>query len=1020
MADIEVAGLVTKLSLDDSELEQSMASLNRQMQLTKSQFKIAESGLTAFGRGSDNLKIKSDSLSKQLEIQGTKVAKLQQEFYDEEKAKERNTKQTHRMQMELNKAIAEYNRLDAQLRKTNQELAIQESKWTQVGNKLTATGTKLQKVGKGMEDTGKSLTRNVSVPLAAAGGLAIKTAIDYESAFAGVRKTVDATESQLASLSNGIRQMSKEIPASATAIAGVAESAGQLGIETDNILSFTRVMVDLGESTNLSADQAATALARLANITQMPQDQFDKLGSTIVALGNNLATTESEIVEMGLRIAGAGKQVGMSEAQILSFAGALSSVGIEAQAGGSAISKVMIDMQLAVEKGGGRLNEFAKVAGMSAQQFRKAFKDDAAGAIISFIQGLSTAEERGMSAIKILDDMEIKEVRLRDALLRAAGAGDLFSESIQIGTKAWAENTALSTEAAQRYETTASKLQILKNRAVDIGITTGQVLIPALIDALDAAEPLIKAIENGAKAFSEMDKETQQTIVRLLAMAVAAGPVLTIGGKITGAIGGIAKVAGTAAKAIGVKTATGSLTAATTAMGTSATTAAGGAGLLKGAIGGIVSPAGLAVAAIAALTYGGYKWYKSMQDDAIPTIREFGDEVSDSTKQAVNSFLDLYDQADASLKQLSWSGGKVTESMATTLTGNFNDMSNQIIASLEESRKEGVASLQRLFEESKTISEEEQQEMLQSLQDSYDKRIATTEEQNDRINEILQTASKERRELTAYEKNRINSIQEDMKNTAIQTMSDGELEQLAILERLKVESGAITARQAADVIKNSKHQKEETVKQAEQQYNDAVKQFIFMRDVTGELTAEQANKAIREAKRQYDEVVGYAEDMHQDVVEQALLQAGEHAEAVDKETGEVLSKWDIFKRNFTNNITKWYSQQVVAMGGSVPKAPKAPSSSSSKKSSSSSTGSYRIDRLAFDDGGVVPGRIGEPLLALVHGGETILPTHKPNYQQSQKLDLAGELTIKLVNDRGEVVQVVQKEIMDIFRRESRR
>ena len=182
--------------------------------------------------------------------------------------------------------------------------------------------------------------------------------------------------------------MAKQLPASAAEIAGVAEAAGQLGIKTENILGFTRVMIDLGVSTNLSADQAATALARLANITGMSQNDFDRLGSTIVDLGNNLATTEAEIVEMGLRLAGAGSQIGLTEAQIMSFAGALSSVGIEAEAGGSAFSKVMVDMQLAVETNSERLQDFAKVAGMSAEEFKKAFQEDAAGAIIAFIKDL--------------------------------------------------------------------------------------------------------------------------------------------------------------------------------------------------------------------------------------------------------------------------------------------------------------------------------------------------------------------------------------------------------------------------------------------------------------------------------------------------------------------------------------------------------------------------------------------------------------------------------------------------------
>jgi len=274
--------------------------------------------------------------------------------------------------------------------------------------------------------------------------------------------------------------MSKEIPASATAIAGVAEAAGQLGIQTDNILGFTRTMIDLGEATNLSSEEAASALAKFANITQMSQENFDRLGSTIVALGNNLATTEADIVSMGQRLAGAGAQIGLTEAQILSFAGALSSVGIEAEAGGSAFSKVMIDMQLAVETNSKRLSDFAQVAGMTSEEFRKAFQEDAAGAIIAFIQGLGTAEERGMSAIKILDDMGISEVRLRDALLRAAGASDLFSESLRIGTQAWEENTALSNEAEQRYSTTASQIQILKNNLQDVAITIGEQLLPKI------------------------------------------------------------------------------------------------------------------------------------------------------------------------------------------------------------------------------------------------------------------------------------------------------------------------------------------------------------------------------------------------------------------------------------------------------------------------------------------------------------------------------------------------------------
>lgn len=450
------------------------------------------------------------------------------------------------------------------------------------GDKTATAQDKLAGLQSAFTGSGKVLTKNVTAPLAGAGAVALKSSIEFESAFAGVRKTVDATEEEFAGLELGIRSMSKELPASASEIASVAEAAGQLGIEIPNILNFTKTMVDLGESTNMSAEEAANALARLANITGMPQTEFDKLGSVIVELGNNLATTEKEIVDMGLNLAAAGSQVGMSEAQIMALAGALSSVGIEAAAGGTAFSKVMVNMQLAVETGLpafqelddelqtvgysfgdltqfietdnkkaveglaeslgltskqlvklhtdandslGGLENFANVAGMTADEFTVAFQEDAAGAIISFIQGLANAEEQGMSAIKVLDDMEITEVRLRDALLRAGGASDIFTEAIDSATEAWDENIALTNEAEQRYATTESKLKIMKNNFIDVAITLGDILNPYL-------GGLIESLQGLAERFQQLSPEQQDMIVKLGLIAAAIGPILLLLGSL--------------------------------------------------------------------------------------------------------------------------------------------------------------------------------------------------------------------------------------------------------------------------------------------------------------------------------------------------------------------------------------------------------------------------------------------------------------------------------------------------------
>jgi len=424
-----------------------------------------------------------------------------------------------------------------------------------LGTTLMRTGDRISKFGSQISSTGTALTVGITAPLLAVGGLSAKAAIDFESAFAGVRKTVDATDEEFARLEQGIRDMAKRLPQSAVEIAGVAEAAGQLGIQVPNILRFSEVMVGLGTATNLSAEEAATALARLANITQMPQTQFDRLGSTVVALGNNLATTEADIVAMSLRIAGAGHTIGLTEAQILGLAGALSSVGIEAEAGGSAISRVMITMANAVHSGGEDLAAFAEVAGMTATDFADAFRTDPVSAIIAFVTGLQRIQQAGGNVFETLDRLELGEIRVRDALLRLAGAGDILAGSVDLANQAWEENTALQKEVAARNETFAAQWAVFRNRITDVAIEFGQALMPAMLQLIDAAEPLLDLVVGLVDWFTRLPQPVQTTILGAFALAAALGPILFVGGKMVTTFGTLIKTFGlvvTAMRSVGL------------------------------------------------------------------------------------------------------------------------------------------------------------------------------------------------------------------------------------------------------------------------------------------------------------------------------------------------------------------------------------------------------------------------------------------------------------------------------------
>lgn len=396
-----------------------------------------------------------------------------------------------------------------------------------------------------------------------------QASMDFESAMTGVAKTTDLTDDELSTMSDAIKEMSTEIPATTEELAAIAESAGQLGIHKESLLDFTEIMAMLGTSTNMTADEAATSLSRLANITGMSQEDFDRLGATIVDLGNNLATTEKEIVDMSMRIAGAGAQVGMTEAEIMSFSGALSSVGIEAEAGGSAFSTLISNMSLAVQQGGDGLEQFADVAGMSASEFAAAFEEDAAGAIIQFIQGLGNMESEGRSAIAVLDNMGLSDIRMRDALLRAAGASDVFTNALQIGSNAWDENTALVNEASKRYATTQSQLTMMQNAYQNLKVAIGDAYTPALQKAYSVGTQALNAVSQFVKQNPALVNAIT-AFVGVLGLVVAALAAYTVGAKVaaaasamlTAAIPGVNIIMGVAAAVAGVTAAIAALATA--------------------------------------------------------------------------------------------------------------------------------------------------------------------------------------------------------------------------------------------------------------------------------------------------------------------------------------------------------------------------------------------------------------------------------------------------------------------------
>ncbi len=531
-----MANIGVKIELEGApQYKENMANLTAQTKLYQAQVKSLASQMGSSMSAFQKSITTSKALEQQLESLKNKSTLLEQQI-------EKNTEKYGADSTNVIRLKTQYQNLQAEIANTEAELKKLGGTWGAVGAQFEAIGSKLTSIGNKMTSVGDTLTKKVSVPLAGLGAASVKSFADWESAFAGVMKTVDETATTTyEDLAEGIKQMSTETAASKEEIAGVAEAAGQLGVGADDILKFTKTMVMMGDSTNLSAEEAATALARISNITGEPLKNIDKLGASIVALGNSFATNESSIVEMSNRLASAGTIAGLSTTDVLALAAAMSSVGIEAEAGGTAMTQTLTSISQAVSAGGDDLNRLAQVSGKTAQEFAAEWKASPVTALQEFISGLSEMNAAGVDTYAILDELGMSGIRQSNMLQSLALASDQLTSAINVSNQAYIENAALTDEAEKRYQTFNSQLSQTKEMASNVAIQFGEIMMPYV-------QKLVEKIQSLVQWFGNLDGKTQEMIIEIGLIVAAIGPAISIVGTIISTIGNISTAVGAVIK----------------------------------------------------------------------------------------------------------------------------------------------------------------------------------------------------------------------------------------------------------------------------------------------------------------------------------------------------------------------------------------------------------------------------------------------------------------------------------------
>ena len=808
-----------ELGLDVSKFNPTLNGAKNAVKYFQSNVKALDSSLKNNGKNTDLLQAKYKTLGQAIEAQKSVLDQMKKSF----DALEPGTAKFDKAAAEIERENAKLAAMEGQLRSVQQALIAvgKENSFAnrinKFGDGLIKSGDKIKTFGDNVSSLGGKLTTGLTLPLVASVGMVTKAAVDYESAFAGVKKTVDETANvSYKNLSDGIRQMAKELPASAVEIANVAEVAGQLGIKAEDILTFSRTMIDMGESTNLSAEEAATAIAKIANILGLTSDEYGRFGASVVDLGNNFATTERDIVEMTNRLAAGGKLAGLTAPDILGLATAMSSVGIEAEAGGTAMTQTLTAIGNAVSLTGkgaaDDLNLIAKTAGMTSEEFQQAWKEKPVVALQSFIRGLKDAQEKGVNMNAILAQLGMTGIRQSNMLKSLALASDKMGEAVDRSNKAWKENTALTNEANKRYETTESQLKMFKNQVTDLAIEFGGPLLKALREGLTAAKPWIDTLAKMAKQFSSMSEEQQRNVLKWGALTVGAGPALSILGKGFGIIGNLTKALGWLTKGTGkavggmslmFKTfqafrTTGNLSSAfklasggAVALGNATTSASTSTGLLTTSMGTLANPLGLIVGGLG-LTTAALVYLGNEKDKARIKTEEFGSQLSDTARGELRSFQKTVDETSTAVANFGTHAGD-----ADKVSGAFKKLYEEIATAADKTNKrmEELGAKWGLSEDDIAKTKERNGQV-----------VSNTEAMMNQINEIYQRHNGDASKFSQEEKEIILNNQNEMIKAKLSMMNLSAEQQKAALQALNGDVRSLNETQlkhTKDVLKQA-------------------------------------------------------------------------------------------------------------------------------------------------------------------------------------------------------------------------
>ncbi|WP_132272742.1 phage tail tape measure protein [Neorhizobium sp. JUb45] len=327
----------------------------------------------------------------------------------------------------------------------------------------------------------------------------IGSAITFESAFADVRKVVEASDEQFDNMRRTIRQMSTEIPMTANDIAALFAAAGESGIATTELKEFSEMAARVGIAFNIGAGEAGETLAKLKTQLGMSVADVGSLADAINHLSNNMASKASDITDFMLRVSALGKMGGFTAEQIAGIGSAMIAAGAPSEVAGTAMQNVV----KALTRGNFAKKdqrEAAKALGLDLPQIAKQMQKDAPKALKTVLKAIAKAPKD--QHIAILSQFFGDEAKAFAPLIGNVGLLDQALDSV--ADKAKYSGSAFK-EFLERSSTAANAAQLLGNKISNRFWEMGDRMLPTIKEGIAAISEVIDTLDSRVSIFDKME-----------------------------------------------------------------------------------------------------------------------------------------------------------------------------------------------------------------------------------------------------------------------------------------------------------------------------------------------------------------------------------------------------------------------------------------------------------------------------------------------------------------------------------